>query len=277
MQKFKYPVRLCALAGLLMGLAFGRFRAASLPVDSLAACWPLLIPVALLAVLAYAPGEAPIPGPRPAGFRLAEIAAALCVFAAAASFFGNPDAGPLALIRAIFPTLCGFGMILSASDKGGEMPALGSVIPVFYQGFLLLQLYRANATDTHRVLFAVELFCVIALLLSVYGAASVRFQPYSRLRGSLFGGLGLYAAGLLLMPALLAPEHVFSHSWMSGALLLSQLGMAIHGAASVLFPPPPEEEEAEEEEEALSEEDTLPDLSEEADDPETLSKEKDPE
>lgn len=253
MQRLKHPAALGALAGALLGLAFGRYRAASLLGAELWENWSLLLPVAILAVLANTAKTGPEPGDRPLGFKLAQIAAGFCLFGAGAvALLGRIPGDPFWMIPVIFPVLCGFGIILSASDKGGDLPGLGSVIPVFYQGYLLLQLYRANATDTHRAVFAVELFCVIAILLSVYGAASARFLPYGKLRGCLFGGLGLYAAGLMLVPCVLAGDYVFGLDWINGPLLLAQLGFAIHGGVSAAFPPMPEEDE---EEDDASEED----------------------
>jgi len=261
MQRFKHPAGLCALTGALLGLAFGRFRATSLLGVDLWENWPLLIPAAILVVLAWTAKEEPEPGPRPGAAKLTHVFAGFCLFGAGAlALLGRDPADPFGMIAALFPVLSGFGILLSASDKEGELPALGTVIPIFYQGYLLLQLYRANATDTHRATFAVELFCVIAILLSVYGAASRRFLPYNRLRVTLFGGLGLYAAGLMLVPCVLAGEYVLGLTWVNGTLLLAQLGLAVHGAAGILFAPPlPEEDEDQEEEEDEIDPDWIPD------------------
>jgi len=248
MHKIKSPAGLCALSGLVLGLAFGRYRAASLLGAALWENWPLMLPGGILAVLAMG-GREETWSPRPPAARiLALISASFLFTGAILAFFSRSD-GPLGLMEAIFPLLSGFGIILAVSDNGGQLAGLGCVIPVFYQGYLLLQLYRANATDTHRSLFAVELFCVIAVLLALYGAASVRFLPYSQLRCCLFGGLGLYAAGILLVPCVLAPAYVFSFAWITGPLLMAQAGLALHAAAAILWPPLREQDEDEDEEE----------------------------
>lgn len=254
MRSFKTPAGLCAVVGLLLGLAFGRYRAASLLGAGFADAWPLVIPVLILAVIVLAGGPEPDRCDRPSGFRIVQMLAACALFLAGLTAWMFPtDLGPFRMVQIIFPLLTGFGILLSASDDPGELPALASVIPVFYQGYLLLQLYRANATDTHRAVFAVELFCVIAILLSVYGAAAQRFLPAGTVRDSLFGGLGLYAAGLLLVPCVLAGDYMFSLEWLTAPLLLSQLGLALHGAAGVIFPPPPPPDEDEDEEEEAEE------------------------
>ena len=266
MQKLKSPAGLCAAAGLALGLAFGRYRAAALLGAELWENWPLVIPVLILAVLSLQ-GKDTEWTPRPPAARILALVSA-CILYAAAALALLDRSGPFGLIPAIFPTLAGFGIILSASDKGGDLIGMCSVVPVFYQGYLLLQLYRANATDTHRAVFALELFCVIAILLAVYGAASLRFLPYGQLRNCMFGGLGLYAAGLMLRPCLLAGEYVFGLDWMNGTLLLAQAGLALHAASTILWPPAPDLEEDEEDEEDEEEEESHEEESESEAEPE---------
>ena len=107
----------------------------------------------------------------PTAKRMLYVISALMLFAAAVLVYLQ-NIGMLTILKIVqllFLAVCGFSVFLRAKDGDvTENSGVFSLFPVYYLCLYLLLLYRQNARDANTATFALELLCVVVLILGVF-------------------------------------------------------------------------------------------------------------
>lgn len=204
------------------------------------------LPVILLCVLcALLPGLLIGKGIRKGGKVLPcafSGAAALCFLLAVKGGFGVPAADvKTTLLHMLFPALSAIFCIIAAFPGiSRDMRAMASLPPVFLGGFILLMFYRSCSTNPYPSAFILEVLCIIAVLLGLYGAAS-RFFLKPMLRTGFYQSLGLFGIGFILCEAKMGAGSFPAMSDMYGYWVYAAFGALVLMIGAVLCPASPEE------------------------------------
>jgi len=173
----------------------------------------------------------------PTAKRIVYVISALMLFAAAALVY-LLNAGMLTVLKIVqllFLALCGFSVFLRAKDGDlTENSGVFSLFPVYYLCLYLLLFYRQNARSANTAAFALELLCVVFLILGVYFISVRKFEGGKSRRYLLFCMAALFWVCMIDVTQLMAGSAIPARFALSDLVALT--AFALLCAAALLWP-----------------------------------------
>lgn len=175
----------------------------------------------------------------PTAKRVLYIVSALLLFAAAALVYLH-NLGGLTVVNTVqllFLVACGAATFLRAKDGDlTQNSGIFSLFPVYYLCLYLLLFYRQNARSANTRAFALELLCIIFLILGVYLISVRKFEGGKPRRYLLCCMAALFWVCMICVTQLLAGNAIPPRFTLSDLVMLT--AFALLCAAALLWPTP---------------------------------------